>query len=433
MTRLLIRNAGHEVRTPLNSIINYLEVALEEELDERARSHLQKSLQASKSLVFVVNDLLHLTEAEESDFQVHEDNIDLRSLISEVAATFREEAIRKNLRIGIKDDTAVPQVVRCDPSGLRQVVSNLLANALQSSDDGEIKIILEHVQTTETTSVVKISFADDGKGFLEEQLDSIFQDFEQILDDDGNPTSGDQETKIDRSRPAQIGLGLATVARFVRLHSGQIGMSSEGEGKGTIVSISIPFRKALSGDFSGRPGSSSISLPTPPSDFLISKTPKSPGSGSSSSTGLRIDGAAISQSSPVSTRDRFPFPIAAANDRPRFNVLVAEDNPLNSHLLEMRLKKWGHAVSVVPDGKACVDAFKSGPHEFDIVLMDIQVSFQSIQEIETIIGLFSLLSTTGAEFASCLIALLTIEDATCGWRRGHTHDPRIRERGVFNH
>jgi signal transduction histidine kinase len=71
MTRLLIRNAGHEVRTPLNSIINYLEVALEETLGEPARHNLQKSLQASKSLVFVVNDLLNLTEAEDSDFSVH--------------------------------------------------------------------------------------------------------------------------------------------------------------------------------------------------------------------------------------------------------------------------------------------------------------------------------------------------------------------------
>ena len=69
MTRLLIRNAGHEVRTPLNSIINYLEVALEEALDQRARYHSQRSLQASKSLVCVVNDLLNLTEAEGTDFQ----------------------------------------------------------------------------------------------------------------------------------------------------------------------------------------------------------------------------------------------------------------------------------------------------------------------------------------------------------------------------
>ena len=86
LTRILIRNAGHEgrphqhlyaelrqhcpVRTPLNSIINYLEVALEEVLDERARQHLQRSLQASKSLVFQVNDLLSLTEAEDSNFNV---------------------------------------------------------------------------------------------------------------------------------------------------------------------------------------------------------------------------------------------------------------------------------------------------------------------------------------------------------------------------
>ena len=222
MTSLLVRNAGHEVRTPLNSIINYLEVALDETLDERSRFHLQRSLRASKSLVFVVNDLLNLTEAEEADFQIHEETVDLRALLSEVAAAFRGEAIKRSLNINIEDDSTAPLAVRCDPAGLRQATSNLLANAIQSSDGGQVTLSLQHVETTEANSVIKISIMDPGKGLSEEQLDSIFQDFEQILDDDDNPAASAQGTPATQIRPLQIGLGLATAARFVRLHSGQV-------------------------------------------------------------------------------------------------------------------------------------------------------------------------------------------------------------------
>jgi len=88
MTRLLIRNTGHEVRTPLNSIINYLEVALEEILDENARQHLQNSLIANNSFMLAVIDLLDLTEAEDSLFDVRADNVNLRRLISEVVDHF---------------------------------------------------------------------------------------------------------------------------------------------------------------------------------------------------------------------------------------------------------------------------------------------------------------------------------------------------------
>jgi signal transduction histidine kinase len=124
------------VRTPLNSIINYLEVALEEVLDERARQHLQRSLQASKSLVFQVNDLLNLTEAEDSDFNTHEDNVDLRNMAMEVIGSFKEGPIGEKLDISLEDDGNVPRVVRGDPSMLRQVMSNLLANSIQHSVGG---------------------------------------------------------------------------------------------------------------------------------------------------------------------------------------------------------------------------------------------------------------------------------------------------------
>jgi signal transduction histidine kinase len=133
------------VRTPLNSIINYLEVALEEVLDERARQRLQTSLQASKSLVFQVNDLLNLTEAEDSDFDVHEDNVDLKNMIIEVIASFKSGSSRHQVDIELEEDEEVSTVVRCDPSMLRQVIYNLLTNAIEHSNECPVCIRRKHL------------------------------------------------------------------------------------------------------------------------------------------------------------------------------------------------------------------------------------------------------------------------------------------------
>jgi signal transduction histidine kinase len=113
-------------------------------LDERARQHLQRSLQASKSLVFQVNDLLNLTEAEESNFDVHEDNVDLKNTIVEVIASFKSGSSREHFEIELKEDESVPTIMRTDPSVLRQVISNLLTNAIEHSRERPIRILRKH-------------------------------------------------------------------------------------------------------------------------------------------------------------------------------------------------------------------------------------------------------------------------------------------------
>lgn len=383
MTRILVRNAGHEVRTPLNSIINYLESALEEELDERARLHLTKSLEASKSLVFVVNDLLNLTEAEDGVYATYEDDVDLRSMVAEVIRAFQRESDRKGLEVGFQDDAAVPRIVRCNPDGLRQVLSNLLANAIQYSDQGHIYIGLYHIEDAEGNPSIRVSFQDEGVGLSELQLDSIFQNFEQILEDDDAKSSSDN-AKGD----LEIGLGLATAARFARLNNGQIFMSSEGQGRGTTVSITIPFRNVTA-------GTSSISDPLQMTteSLLSSGKQTSPGADISETLlpPMHITNMPSATASPasapsplvqratspyivVSTKGHYPFPVIAAVDETlKLNVLIAEDNPLNSRLLEMRLTKRGHDVEIAVDGQACIDAFKKNPEKFDVILMDIQV------------------------------------------------------------
>ncbi|KAH8684610.1 GAF domain-like protein [Tricladium varicosporioides] len=390
MTRLLIRNAGHEVRTPLNSIINYLEVALEEPLDERARQHLYRSLQASKALVFVVNDLLSLTEVEDVDFKVHEDNVNLKRMVVEIIEAFKGEARRRGMFINLEEDQDIPNIVRSDPAGLRQVLSNLLTNAIEHGLGKYIKVGLKHLGTTDQNSMIEISFKDEGKGLTEQELDCIFQDLEQVLDEDeGQPEAPEAEPK--EPKPKSIGLGLAFTARFVRLNYGQISMSSE-KNKGTRVSVKIPFRKALRVNTTKSP--LELSLPTPPSDISNgnplsaafpaaqaqeSRIPGAVEAALVSTTSSRAPASGVSTSMTLSgtpntglSLGRYPFPEIGARQL-KFSVLIAEDNPLNSRLLETRLSKRGHQVKVTVDGQACADAFQRNPGAYDVILMDLQM------------------------------------------------------------
>ncbi|KAF8855950.1 hypothetical protein BDZ45DRAFT_594901 [Acephala macrosclerotiorum] len=377
MTRLLIQNAGHEVRTPLSSIINYLEVALEDTLDEGARLNLQRSLQASKSLVFAVNDLLNLTQVEDSIYNMHQDYIDLKAMIRSVVIAFKPETSRKNLEIVVDADQTIPSIVKSDPTGLRQVITNLFANAIQQSEAGRISISLRCISTTDDHVLIEISLQDEGRGLTELQLDSIFQDFEKILDDEdnGNETStSTNDAKFLQTQNTVIGLGLALTARFVRLNNGQISMSSAGLGKGTKVSITIPFHKAsIQPSLVATLNATQSLLPTPPNITDLSSEARtsffgplqSPSVLSASDQSILSPELLSTPPSPLSKSAHFPFD--------KLNILVAEDNPLNSRLLQTRLSRKGHGVQVSVDGQSCANAFKQNPTLFDIILMDIQM------------------------------------------------------------
>jgi CheY-like chemotaxis protein len=405
MTRLLIRNAGHEVRTPLNIIINYLEIALEEPLEDHVRNHLENSLQASKSLVFVVNDLLNLTEAENAEFKVSEEDVNLRLVVSDVVSAFTHESAKRNVDVLLEDDQDVLKIVRSDPTKLRQVVSNLLGNAIKHSNGGKIRIGLNILSSFEQNSVVEMSFDDEGSGLSEVHLDSIFQDFEQILDDE-DEDYGDAEKQASRlqesvekrlKRPLQIGLGLAIVARFVRLNYGQISISSAGEGHGTRVSLKIPIRTVSEDGFPNTTKLTRKIMPALRRNTLIPNTYQEPASPLVPDPGgISLDDI-LTQSSassdlPSTPRHTISTPSASSNgghniyaslrqdlqrNQRKLKVLVAEDNPLNSKLLQTHLTRKGHYVWVAADGQACLDAFKDDPGAFDIILMDLQVVFSS--------------------------------------------------------
>lgn len=174
MTRLLLRNSSHEVRTPLNAIVNYLELALENNLDDGTRELLAKAHNASRSLIYVIDDLLNLTKAEGAPLAAPGEAFDLGATVSEVITSFRKEAIRKGLDLTVSTHQGIPEMVRGDASRLRQVMSNVTSNAFQHSIDGGIKVDIRPISTKDNVSVISITVQDAGLGMSESQLDVSF-------------------------------------------------------------------------------------------------------------------------------------------------------------------------------------------------------------------------------------------------------------------
>ncbi len=137
MTSILLTNASHEVRTPLNHIINYLELALDGQLDSETRENLSRSHMASKSLLFTINDLLDLTRIESGNETAFNDPFDMRQCIAEATNIYRSEASRKGLDFRVDNDNTPEMFVLGDSKKVRTVVANLVANA------GELDVTVE--------------------------------------------------------------------------------------------------------------------------------------------------------------------------------------------------------------------------------------------------------------------------------------------------
>lgn len=151
----------------MNAIIGYLEIALEEVLDDQARQHLEKSLGASRSLIFVVNDLLNLTEAEGEDPEMSHDNVVLSEMMNDVIEDFGDECQKKSLHIKFDESTNVPPMVKCDGVRLRQTISNLLSNTVKHSTAGDVVVGLKNVESDDNKTRVEMFFTDNGSGFTE--------------------------------------------------------------------------------------------------------------------------------------------------------------------------------------------------------------------------------------------------------------------------
>jgi light-regulated signal transduction histidine kinase (bacteriophytochrome)/CheY-like chemotaxis protein len=244
LTKLLLANSAHEVRTPLNAIINYLEIALEGSLDQDTRDNLSKSHSASKSLVYVINDLLDLTKAEDGQDLIKEELFDLKAALGEATKPFVGDAKRKNIEYHIRIADDIPKVIG-DHRRLRQIVSNLVANAIQHTSVGGVTMEASRMASQLEPDRVDIEIAveDTGAGMSQSTVDALFQELEEVsyeIDKSLSLVEKNSITGKDDDDKNTLGLGLAVVARTIRNMNGQLRLKTE-EGKGSRFVIQLTF------------------------------------------------------------------------------------------------------------------------------------------------------------------------------------------------
>jgi len=403
LLKLLLANSAHEFRTPLNAIINYLEIALDGNLNQETRENISRSHSASKSLVYIINDLLDLTNAENGQDLIKDEVFSLSETLCEATDIFWEEARQKQVDLQVVQHSALPPVLG-DQRRVRQIITNLICNAVQHTSVGAVTI--ESCMLSESCEpghiAIEVAIHDTGSGMPQETVETLFCQLEQVSNK-GYMRDHQYGGKISGPDPLEkdcvLGLGLALVARIVRNMNGQLSLKSE-EGSGSCFKIRLKFplpegddQLQTSAEIVDHAQNDSVPCEKDQSreeenttDPLavccgddvsnVDELGQQEGSLVDVDVGMKSGQSrsiALSSSEQAVESTAGPNPARKTDATNQMNILVAEDDPINSTILRKRLEKFGYFVRMTGNGKECASLFRDSPQAFDAVLMDLQV------------------------------------------------------------
>ncbi len=225
---IFLATMSHEIRTPLNGVIGMTEVLLADPLTETQRKQLQVVHHSALSLLRLLSDLLDFSRLEADAVQLHSAPFSLRGVLDDLLAGMQPRARQRGLALELRIDPDVPEHIAADEARVRQVVGNLLTNALKFTHVGNVTLEVARDPASADRLVFRVR--DTGIGIAANHLDRIFRPFEQV---DGTNTR----------RHGGAGLGLSICRRLVELMDGQIGVQSR-EGQGSTFWFTMRFQPA---------------------------------------------------------------------------------------------------------------------------------------------------------------------------------------------
>jgi signal transduction histidine kinase/DNA-binding response OmpR family regulator len=231
-----LASMSHEIRTPLHGIIGYTERLLDERLTSDQRRYAERIEAAGSSLLTVVNDILDLSQVEAGRIDLEIQPFSLEALIDDAVSIVSEAAVPKGLPIRVSLDRNLPKMLLGDEARLRQILLNLLNNAVKFTHQGHIALAVRWEGRKDHREVMRFSVTDTGIGIAPENQNRLFARFSQV---DGTI----------RREFGGTGLGLAISKRLIELMGGEIGLESEtGRGSSFWITVALPRTEAFAGE-----------------------------------------------------------------------------------------------------------------------------------------------------------------------------------------